>query len=268
MGPDCRYGVSLKDEYSLVPPDHYLMLGDNSLHSQDSRFFGWVPRENLLGRAFCIFWPIARCRDLTGFSQTWWGMSLLYGIPLVLVAYEFISAFFFCSVRFGEDRPQGPLRPGDRLLVNRIAFGLRVPFSRRRVVLGRLPRRNEWIVFEKRGASTFSREHALGRVVGLPGDGVAIADGEAFVNGTLAGRFSSNADDETGSSAYEVKVLPGHVLAWVESGETGELEWVPRNGVVGGLVCVWWPFSRRRLLAAHGTETCCCGRTSREGGTR
>lgn len=35
----------------VVPPDQYLMLGDNRDNSADSRYFGFVPRERLIGRA-------------------------------------------------------------------------------------------------------------------------------------------------------------------------------------------------------------------------
>ncbi len=35
----------------IVPPDQYLMLGDNRDNSADSRYFGFVPRERLIGRA-------------------------------------------------------------------------------------------------------------------------------------------------------------------------------------------------------------------------
>ncbi|HEX5125040.1 MAG TPA: signal peptidase I [Rhodanobacteraceae bacterium] len=34
-----------------IPADHYLMLGDNRDNSEDSRWFGLVPREKLIGRA-------------------------------------------------------------------------------------------------------------------------------------------------------------------------------------------------------------------------
>lgn len=43
-----------------VPKDHYFMMGDNSANSQDSRYFGTVPRENIVGRAFFVFWPFSR----------------------------------------------------------------------------------------------------------------------------------------------------------------------------------------------------------------
>lgn len=44
----------------VVPEDHYFMLGDNSRFSLDSRFFGAVPRRNLVGRAWVVFWPFSR----------------------------------------------------------------------------------------------------------------------------------------------------------------------------------------------------------------
>ena len=47
-----------------VPIDALFVLGDNSQASSDSRFWGFVPKPLLIGRAMCIFWPITRWRVL------------------------------------------------------------------------------------------------------------------------------------------------------------------------------------------------------------
>jgi signal peptidase I len=40
-----------------VPPDHYFMMGDNRGESDDSRFWGPVPRKWIIGGAFATYWP-------------------------------------------------------------------------------------------------------------------------------------------------------------------------------------------------------------------
>jgi signal peptidase I len=46
----------------VVPADQFFVLGDNSASSQDSRYWGFVPRNNLLGKAMVIYWPLNRIR--------------------------------------------------------------------------------------------------------------------------------------------------------------------------------------------------------------
>jgi signal peptidase I len=40
-----------------VPADHYFMMGDNRGASDDSRYWGPVPRDWLIGEAFATYWP-------------------------------------------------------------------------------------------------------------------------------------------------------------------------------------------------------------------
>ena len=44
----------------MIPKGEYLMLGDNRASSCDSRRWGTVPRDNLIGPVFAIYWPPSR----------------------------------------------------------------------------------------------------------------------------------------------------------------------------------------------------------------
>jgi len=51
-----QYGV----EPTLVPEDHYFMLGDNSANSLDSRYWGFVHDRNIIGVPYLRVWPLSR----------------------------------------------------------------------------------------------------------------------------------------------------------------------------------------------------------------
>ena len=48
----------------IVPQDSFYVLGDNSVSSGDSRYWGFVPEKKLVGRAFLIYWPPNRIRTI------------------------------------------------------------------------------------------------------------------------------------------------------------------------------------------------------------
>jgi signal peptidase I len=81
----------------LVPPGQYFVLGDNRDESLDSRYWGFVPAENIVGRPLLIYWSVnrdgssgdpdpqdAKLVRLAGFIRRHWG-QLRWQRMLVLV---------------------------------------------------------------------------------------------------------------------------------------------------------------------------------------
>jgi signal peptidase I len=59
VAPACNLPKAIK-----IPPDYYFMMGDNRGESDDSRFWGPVPRAWIIGEAFATYWPPDRIGTL------------------------------------------------------------------------------------------------------------------------------------------------------------------------------------------------------------
>jgi signal peptidase I len=82
----------------VVPPGNYFAMGDNRENSLDSRYWGFVPRENIIGKPLVIFWsydaPTEQWAGDSGshyldlaknfFTKTRWNrtLKLVRGIPI------------------------------------------------------------------------------------------------------------------------------------------------------------------------------------------
>lgn len=154
--------------------------------------------------------------------RTWWRnyRSTLVFLALML---GFRSAWAdWVTVPTGSMNPT--ILEGDRLLVDKHAFGLRVPFTRVHLTAGEDPARGDIVVFD----SPVDGTSLVKRVIGLPGDVVALEANRLTVNGRAAsysieniasvhGLLAATAAQhplllrETGlGKAHEVMILPGH----------------------------------------------------------
>jgi signal peptidase I len=59
-----------------IPVDQYFVMGDNRDNSQDSRYWGFLPREYVKGRALVIYWSFESGHDLNVLSSVRWGRLL------------------------------------------------------------------------------------------------------------------------------------------------------------------------------------------------
>jgi len=90
--------------------------------------------------------------------------------------------------------PSGSMNPtlmeGDRIWVQKMAYGLRLPFTLIRLTAGAVPQRGEIVVFE----SPADGKTLVKRLIGLPGDTVAMRDERLYINGRAA-RYAPLGDE-------------------------------------------------------------------------
>ena len=110
----------------------------------------------------------------------WWTDWLRSVLLIVLIITSFRSA-----VADWNDVPTGSMKPtifeGDRIVVNKLAYDLKIPFTTRRVISWAEPSRGDIVVLY----SPVDGKRLVKRVVGVPGDTVSMIDDRLIVNGDV-----------------------------------------------------------------------------------
>jgi signal peptidase I len=105
--------------------------------------------------------------------------------------------------------PSGSMEPslltGDRIFVNKLAYGLRVPFTTRRIVDGELVRRGDIVIFD----SPRDGKRLVKRIVAVGGDEVAIRDGRLSINGRAVAIDETGAVEQMGERVVRLNLLHG-----------------------------------------------------------
>lgn len=106
-----------------------------------------------------------------------WGYSILVAL---IIATSFKSAIADWNIV-----PTGSMKPtileGDRIFVNKLAYDLKIPFTTLHIAAWENPKRGDVVVFY----SPADGNRLVKRVIGIPGDNIAMRDNRLIINGEM-----------------------------------------------------------------------------------
>ena len=133
----------------------------------------------------------------------WLREWLPFGLSLVLLFAARSSLADHYVVPSGSMEPT--LLPGDRVLVDKQAYGLRVPFTLFKVSEGAPLARGDVVIFDSPADGT----RLIKRVVALPGDVVEVRDGHVIIHGAAAAPDPRSPTESLGERAVTLNLEYG-----------------------------------------------------------
>jgi signal peptidase I len=104
-----------------------------------------------------------------------WTKSIVIGFAIFLVLRAFVLQTWVIT----SGSMEGTLLVGDLLILNKVAYGAPVPGTHTRLPGYTVPKRGDVVVFRAQHDTL----DVIKRLIGLPGDTLAMKDGELFING-------------------------------------------------------------------------------------
>lgn len=185
-------------------------------------------------------------------QKSFWRVWIIDTLIPAGAAALFIITFIAQLYRIPSGSMEPTLQIGDRILVSKFAYGIRIPFSGRWILQRRAPERGDIVVFlfDEEGR----RKNFVKRVIGTPGDRIKIRDGNVHINGIVvdepphipieryypirAGFYGYN---EVEVPAGKFFVLGDHAAISRDSRSWG---WLCERKVKGRAALIVWPLRR------------------------
>lgn len=196
-----------------------------------------------------IFKRIHQRRGKTSAIREW-----VESIVVAFVLAMFIRTFFIQAFKIPSGSMIPTLLVGDRLMVNKLRYGPKVPFTRQRLPgLGEM-QRGEVIVFV---FPDDPKRDFIKRLVAFGGETVEIREGDIYVNGNrvedpeIDNIFYYNRGD-FGESSEVIRVPEGSLFVLGDNSASSHDSrfwgFVPEVNVIGKAEFIYWPLNRIRWI--------------------
>ena len=164
-----------------------------------------VPRASAAARAAALA-SINRSAPLQ-LGWLWeWAKIFQFAVALFLL----VRAFLVEAYKIPSGSMEGTLLVGDFLLVNKLVYGAEVPLTGRHLPRLRAPARGEVVVFQW---PSDTRKNFVKRLVGLPGDTLAMRGGVLYVNGAAQQeRYVTHTEPGADPTYEDFRWQRGHVV--------------------------------------------------------
>ena len=112
------------------------------------------------------------------FLKVFWKNNKLFFLFILLMSVFRSAVADWYTVPTGSMQPT--IKEGDRIIVNKIAYDLKLPFTQTTLLTTGEPKRGEIVVFESKAADN----RLIKRMIGLPGDVIEMKNEKLFINGS------------------------------------------------------------------------------------
>jgi len=175
-------------------------------------------------------------------------------IVIAFILAMFIRAFFIQAFKIPSGSMRMTLIEGDRLMVNKLPYGPKIPLTNKRLPGFSHWKRGDIIVF---AFPDDPKRDFIKRLVGLENETIEIREGDIYINGQL--EEDSRIKDiyyynrgQYGAASVETKIPKGYVFVLGDnSGSSHDSRFwgfVPVENIIGRAEFIYWPPNRIRLL--------------------